>query len=104
MSGLELRHLVCTGPAVELAGLRFEAGLNILYGASNTGKSFAGKTLNYMLGGSKPLPGIDQRADYDAVWLGLVLPDGHEITLYRATAGGAFRVFDGLLTEHPRGQ
>jgi len=104
MSGIALRHLVFTGPGTEPAGLRFEDGLNILYGASNTGKSFAGKAVNYMLGGSKPLPGIDQRADYDAVWLGLVLPDGQEVTLYRATTGGAFRIFDGLLTAHPEGE
>jgi len=101
MSGIALRHLVFTGPGANPAGLRFEDGLNILYGASNTGKSFAGKALNFMLGGSKPLPGIDQRADYDAIWLGLVLPDGHEVTLYRATTGGAFRIFNGLLTARP---
>ena len=41
MRGIRLRHLVFTGPKVEPAALEFQDGLNILYGASNTGKSFA---------------------------------------------------------------
>jgi hypothetical protein len=101
--GISLRHLVFTGPAVEPAGLWFKDGLNILYGASNTGKSFAVKALNFMFGGSKPLPGIEQRVDYDAVWLGLIMPDGREITLYRAASGGAFKLYEGLVTSRPEG-
>lgn len=96
--GISLRHLTFTGPAVEPAALVFGKGLNILYGASNTGKSFAVKALNFMLGGSKPLPGIEQRADFDAAWLGVVLPNGREVTLYRSTSGGDFRLYDGLVT------
>lgn len=100
-AGISLRHLAFTGPAVEPASLVLKDGLNILYGASNTGKSFAVKALNFMLGGSKPLPGIEQRADFDAAWLGLVLPDGQEVTLYRSTSGGDFRLFDGLVLSLP---
>lgn len=98
--GISLRHLTFTGPAVEPADLTFRDGLNILYGASNTGKSFAVKALNYMFGGSKPLPGIEQRADFDAAWLGLILPNGQEVTLYRGTAGGDFKLFNGIITSH----
>lgn len=35
-----LRHLCITGPEKEPASLKFESGLNVLYGASETGKSF----------------------------------------------------------------
>ena len=31
----------------------FKAGLNVLFGASNTGKSFALKVLDFLLGGSR---------------------------------------------------
>ncbi len=42
MTGLlTLRHLAFTGPEAVGAGLAFDDGLNIVYGASNTGKSFA---------------------------------------------------------------
>jgi peptidoglycan hydrolase CwlO-like protein len=103
MTGFTLRHLTFTGPGVAPAGITFSDGLNLFFGASNTGKSFAIRTLDFMFGGSKPLPGIEQRVGYDAVWLGLLTPDGTEITLYRSASGGAFRVFDGLLTILPSG-
>ncbi|PTW48888.1 hypothetical protein C8J25_101388 [Sphingomonas faeni] len=104
MKGITLRHLAFTGPDVETANLDFVNGLNVLYGASNTGKSFALKALNFMFGGSVPLPGIEQRVDYDALWMGLVLPDGKHVTVYRAASGGAFKIFDGLLTSTPSGE
>lgn len=99
MSGLiALRHLAFTGPGTEGSGLAFEDGLNILFGASNTGKSFAVKALNFMLGASTPLPSIDEAAPYDTAWLGLRLPDSTEVTLSRSTAGHGFMVYDGLVT------
>lgn len=99
MSGLiALRHLAFTGPDVGGSGLALEDGLNILFGASNTGKSFALKALNFMFGGSKPLPGIDELAPYDTAWLGLRLSDGAEVTLSRSVSGHGFMVYPGLVT------
>ena len=99
MTGLlTLRHLAFTGPEAKGAGLSFHDGLNILYGASNTGKSFVVKALRYMLGGSKPLPVIDELAPYDMAWLGLRLADGREITLCRSVKGLGFMLYPGLLT------
>jgi predicted nuclease with TOPRIM domain len=103
VTGFTLRHLTFTGPGVAPAGITFADGLNVFFGASNTGKSFAIRTLDFMFGGSKPLPGIEQRVGYDGVWLGLLTPDGKETTLYRSASGGAFRVFDGLLSALPSG-
>lgn len=103
MGKLSLRHISFTGPNVEAAGLTFVDGLNILYGASNTGKSFVVEALNFMLGASKPLRGINESKGYDAIWLGIVMPDGQEKTLYRAAAGGAFKLYTGLLQSIPEG-
>ncbi len=50
-----------------------------------------------MLGVSKGLPGIEEIAAYESVWLGLTLPDSRDVTLYRATQGGQFRLYEGLL-------
>ncbi|GJD65658.1 hypothetical protein [Methylobacterium frigidaeris] len=95
---LTLRHLAFTGPDAVGAGLSFDDGLNILYGASNTGKSFAVEALNFMFGGSKPPEAIEEAAPYDRAWLGLRLPDGAEVTLSRALAGHGFTVHPGLVT------
>jgi len=97
MNGIRLRHLVFTGTSVEPAELGFDEGLNIIYGASNTGKSFASKAILFMLGVSKSLPKIEEIAAYDSVWLGLTLPDNRDVTLYRATQGGHFKLYKGLL-------
>jgi hypothetical protein len=97
MTGIRLRHLVFTGPKVEPAVLEFQDGLNILYGASNTGKSFASEAILFMIGASKALPVNEEIAAYNGVWLGLILPGGREVTLYRATRGGTFKFYEGLV-------
>lgn len=97
MTGIRLRHLAFTSPNTEFAQVEFGDGLNIIYGASNTGKSFISKAILFMLGVSKSLPETEEIVAYDAVWLGITLPDGRDVTLYRSTRGGHFRLYDGLL-------
>lgn len=96
-----LRHLAFVGPDKPTASVLFESGPNVIYGASNTGKSFTLAALHYMFGSSGPLPAIEQAEGYDAALLGLDLPRHGLITLYRSLSGGAFRVYDGLHTEVP---
>jgi len=48
-----------------------------------------------MLGAAKSLSETDEIAAYDACWLGLTLPDERDVTLYRATRGGHFKLHDG---------
>jgi len=93
-----IRHLAFTGPNIEEARLDLGTGLNIVYGASNTGKSFTAKALNFMLAGISKLPQTDEVKPFTAAWLGLTLPDGRDVTLYRATQGGDFRLFEGLVS------
>jgi DNA repair ATPase RecN len=74
-SGIALKRLTITGQHADPAELGFADGLYILYGASNTGKSFALKTIDFMLGSSTSLPGITQRQPYDRAWLALISRD-----------------------------
>jgi hypothetical protein len=101
--GISLRHLVFTGPGLAPAELSFVDGLNIVFGASDTGKSFIVKAITYMIGAASKLPKIDEREGYDAVWLGLVLPTGREVTLYRSTKGGGLKLHEGLVTSAETG-
>jgi predicted nuclease with TOPRIM domain len=89
-----IRKIAFTGRDV-VSELDFVDGLNLVYGASNTGKSFATKAIDYMLGGSRMLPDISERRPYERAWLGLSLPDGDEM-LSRALVGGNFAVRSGL--------
>lgn len=89
-----IRKIAFSGPGI-VSELDFADGLNLVYGASNTGKSFATKAIDYMLGGSRLLPDISERRPYERAWLGLSTPDGDEM-LSRALAGGNFAVRPGL--------
>lgn len=96
-----LRHLAFHGPNREPATVRFGPGLNVIYGASETGKSFVVETIDFMLGGKQELRGIPQRAAYDRILLGLETIEGAQYTLLRSSQGGAFTVFPGLHLDPP---
>ena len=100
---LTLRHLCFTGPKKPPASIEFHSGLNVVYGASETGKSFIFETINFMLGGNEKLRDIGERIGYDRVFLGLEDSKGDEFTLSRSTEGQNFLRYDGLHIDKPEG-
>lgn len=76
--------------------MTFGTGLNVIYGASNTGKSFIVEAIDFMLGGKPPLRDIPERVGYDLVLLGLETLDGKSFTLWRSIDGGGFRLYEDL--------
>jgi hypothetical protein len=90
-----IRRRAVSGPKVPTAELLFADGVNIIWGASNTGKSFTVKLLDFMSGAKpKMLPNINERQGYDKAWLDLTLPKSGQVTLVRALAGGSFGLYD----------
>ena len=72
MSRIILKQLIYTATDRAPAGLVFDEDAEFIFGASNTGKSFVLKSLNFMLGGDpKDLPNISERKPYDRALLGL---------------------------------
>jgi hypothetical protein len=103
-AGLRIRHLTFWGPNREPAFVSFEAGLNVIYGASNTGKSFIVDSIDFMLGGKGPLRDIPEGVGYDRILLAMETLDGQGFTIQRSTNGGAFRIYEGLFSRTaPRG-
>jgi hypothetical protein len=96
---ITLSGLTFTGEGRQPANVTFGPALNVLWGASNTGKSFTVKTVDFMLGGGSALPGITERDGYDRAWLNLTLPKSGDLTFMRALVGGAFEVLPGNLFE-----
>jgi len=94
--GFHLMFLGFFGPQKEAATVAFGPGLNVLYGASNTGKSFIVEAIDFMLGGKPPLRDIPERVGYDLVLLGLENLNGEAFTLWRSMDGGGFRLYEGL--------
>lgn len=98
-----------TGTEAEPARLDFGGGPSFVYGASNTGKSFALKAISFVLGSkAKELPNIDERVPYDRAWLALHLPKTGAVLLERSTKGGAISLHTGIAarirapTAHPK--
>ena len=48
-AGLQIRHLSFLGPQKPVAAVHFGPGFNVLYGASDTGKSFVADAIDFML-------------------------------------------------------
>lgn len=100
---LRLRHLCFTGPEKLKAKVEFDAGLNVVYGASDTGKSFLVESIDFMLGAKGPLSDIPERVGYDRIFLAIETSEKMSFTLTRATTGGRFQMYEGLHDSMPPG-
>ncbi len=96
LPGFRLRFLGFFGPQKEPATVTFGPGLNVLYGASNAGKSFIVEAVDFMLGGSQPLRDIPERVGYDRILLGIETLGGQSFTIWRSMEGGGFKLYEGL--------
>ena len=101
MSGyLRLDKLGFSGPS-KRSEIRLYSGVNVICGASDTGKSFLAEAVDFMLGGSE-LKVIPEREGYSAIELGLSSTEGESWTFERAISGGDFRLRQGDLIEKLR--
>lgn len=89
-NGFYIRKLKVIGRNVPPAQVEFREGLNVIYGPSNTGKSYIFGCLNYMLGGSEPPKEIPQSENYQSVFLEISSFDKEVFTLKRNLSGGRF--------------
>ncbi|GAB7080898.1 AAA family ATPase [Megalodesulfovibrio paquesii] len=97
MSGILLRYLAYFGPGREPAAIEFGPSLNVICGASDTGKSLILESIDFMLGRTDPVPDIPERSGYDRIRL-IVESAGHStLTLDRSVEGGHFSAYDGML-------
>lgn len=91
-SYLQLRSISFRGPKAE-AELEFHSGVNVICGASDTGKSFLADSIDFMLGGSA-LKEIPERARFDQLSLSLAALGDEDFELKRSMSGGNFQLFD----------
>ena len=97
-SGIQIESLAFHGPENEPAIVTFNTGLNVIYGASDTGKSFVVETIDFMLGAKGPLTDFKESSGYDRILLAISSGD-ESFTIARSMSGGAFEVFDGLFSD-----
>lgn len=90
--GIRLAELVVQGPGKPEARVGFDAGLNVIVGPSDTGKTFIFGCLDYALGATKLPKEIPQAKGYETVRLRAVMPDGREVSIERSLRGGDVRL------------
>jgi hypothetical protein len=98
---MQLRFLHVSGPNSAPAAVDFVAGLNVISGPSNTGKSYILRLIDYVLGARETPEPIAEQALHDLVHLGVSMDDGTEKTLVRALQGGGITILDGLTKTRP---
>lgn len=86
---LQLRRIAFSGPN-KMAELTFSNGVNVICGASDTGKSFLAESIDFMLGGSE-LRGIPERTPFGEIQFDLDMTSGEQWRFYRASSGGNFK-------------
>lgn len=91
-SYLQLRGIIFRGLNSH-SYLPFTSGVNVICGASDTGKSFLAESIDFMLGGSELRP-IPELASYGEIELHLSADDTGHWQLRRATSGGHFSLAD----------
>jgi len=93
VSALTLVHLTSVGPDKPPATVEFGPRLTVIYGASESGKSYIVEAIDYMLGATKLKP-IREAEGYTHVLLGLRTEEDEVITLCRELGGNKVDVFD----------
>lgn len=87
--GFWLEHLVVSGPGLPDAVLEFNDGLNVVAGASNTGKSYAFGCIDYAFGAGRLPKNIKEAAGYHSLKVRLVTRKSSErYDIVRSLAGG----------------
>lgn len=97
---LRLETLRFHGPSKD-AKVQFGSGVNVICGASDTGKSFVAEAIDFMLGGSE-LKELPERDGYSSIELGVACTDVTSWSLERAMSGGDFVLREGDRTEKLR--
>ncbi|MFX4230193.1 hypothetical protein ACOL3I_01715 [Aliarcobacter butzleri] len=92
--GFFIKRLELSGSAVETKSIQFEKGLNVIFGSSDTGKTFIFQCINYMLGGSTSPKPIPESENYNFVSLVIETYESKKYKLERSLQGGNFNLFD----------
>lgn len=83
MKGFHIREIRLIGPNVDDAFINFYRGLNIVSGASDTGKTYVFECIEYMMGASKPPKEIIEARDYTHILMEIETNDGVVISFKR---------------------
>ncbi|MGN6637802.1 MAG: hypothetical protein ACTHJ8_02755, partial [Mucilaginibacter sp.] len=96
-SSFFIKSLTVAGVGKKPAAIEFKQGLNVVAGASDTGKTFIFQCIDFMLGGQKTPKPIKESEGYEKIMLVIETFTGEQYTLQRNITGGAFQIKKGDL-------
>lgn len=91
---MQLRKILVRGPEVPDAAINFDAGANVVAGASDAGKSYLLHCLDYILGGKEMRKRIRESEPYAEVFAEFIGTGGKTVSLRRQLSGGELEAFD----------
>ncbi|MFM9965547.1 MAG: AAA family ATPase [Planctomycetaceae bacterium] len=91
---LTIRGLRVIGDGRPPAEVAFAPGLNVIVGASDTGKTFIFEALDFMLGAGDPLRRIPESIGYDRVFLEVDPSNNAAFTVRRGFDGGDVEILE----------
>jgi len=90
--GFIIEKLELLGDSVETVSIEFKKGLNVIYGPSDTGKTFIFECIDYMLGKSSRPKEIPEAKKFNTIYLFISTIDSKNFRLERALSGGDYKV------------
>lgn len=93
-NGFIIKKLILVGENVEPAYVEFEEGLNVIFGPSDTGKTFIFQCIQFLLGKSDIPKRIPESKKYSIGYLEITTYQSQSYTLERALNGGDTNIYD----------
>ena len=87
MKRFYIKSIGASGSGVEYSSVQFDAGVNILHGPSNSGKSYVINCINFMLGASEA-PFTRESTGYDTIHMTMESQDGYSVQMKRKIVEG----------------
>lgn len=92
--GFIIEKLELLGDSVEPVSIEFKKGLNVVYGPSDTGKTFIFECIKFMLGNNEIPKAIPEAKKFNKVKIYIKTNSNKTYTLERSLSGGDFELFD----------
>ncbi|MEN4046255.1 AAA family ATPase [Sulfurimonas sp. NWX367] len=92
--GFIIEKLELLGDSVETVSIEFKKGLNVIYGPSDTGKTFIFQCISYMLGASKKPKKIPEASNFKKARIYIKTYLNKSYRLERALNGGDFELLE----------
>lgn len=99
---ITLHELVVTGPGKRPATLKLEGQSHLVFGPTDTGKSYIVECFRYCLGGGDRPKDVGYSEGYTRTALQVSITDGRQFTLFRDLTDGGELVYEGFHAQPPQ--